>query len=1208
MRRLLSSLALFAILALGLLWLAFSQSGAQTGGALISRISGGRLVIEEVTGRLSGPLQIGELRWQTPELQITVTRLNIDWSPSELLQDRLHLSELSAASVHIDSTPSDTPTTIPQDLTLPVAVDLEKIAISSLRYGALPEIRQITGRLQSDSNQHQLDDFRASSGDTALTGKLALNGRAPFALSGSAALTGQLEQHPLALQLTADGELATIRLQATAQSGLHGKAEVLITPFAPEVLSRASFALDELDPAAWLAGAPTARFSLRGELVPEAAEAGGVSGHFTADNSLPGALDQQRLPLESLRARFLWRGKALSFSQLQATLPGHGKLAGKAAWENEQLTLALEASRLDASKIVSMLRSTQLSGPISASVGSSRQELKLQLGDTRFKLMAEASHADRQIKLSQLLLSSGPANLRAQGKLSLDQTMAFSGEGELQGFDPSRFAQLPAARINARFSADGRLAPSTTVNASFDLGDSQLAGQPLSGKGSMSIAWPRIPNVALQLAAGPNRLTASGAFGSPGDKLQLTIDAPKLDPYGLEGSLNAQFELSGKPDNGMLSGHLETPALARRGVGRIRGLSLKTELASAAGSPLLLDVKLEAFDSAEQRDLLRNLKLHAEGSRQAHQLTASSQLAGDQIKLAVSGNLIDDSKRLAWTGKLTELTLSSEEKLRNFRLTQPAPLAASREAWQIGPLQLASNSTDNNWQTRLQASADQKRLNATLNGQGARLGLIDGKLEATLSNAWQLNRDAPWLGTLQTDTADLGWLGEILGEQIHSAGRLKGRLNLAGSPARPLVSGEFKGQALSLRLADQGLHLANGELDVAITDNVLRVTRLGFDSLLQRMPRALQKIDDEALQQLDKRPGRLEITGEMRVDRNSSQDNAFLDIRLDRLGFYQLPDQWIAVSGNGRLALHEAALSIRGKLAVDAGYWQLARMGTPRLSDDVVVKSTLAEASDNKPRPRLSLDLSADFGKHFLFRGAGLSTRLSGDVRLRAEGRDLPRASGNIRMRDGRFEAYGQQLNIERGILSFQGLLDNPALDVRAIRSGLSVEAGVQISGNAQKPVIKLISDPDLPDAEKLAWLVLGHGPEQLGAGDASILLSAAGGLLGNDSGGVIQQLKSSFGIDEFGVRTGQLGDAGSRQRSSRVAGGSADTTASTGNQILSVGKRLSSNAVLSYEQALGKAESVVKLTVKLNRQLSLIGRAGSDNALDMFYTLTFGR
>jgi len=74
------------------------------------------------------------------------------------------------------------------------------------------------------------------------------------------------------------------------------------------------------------------------------------------------------------------------------------------------------------------------------------------------------------------------------------------------------------------------------------------------------------------------------------------------------------------------------------------------------------------------------------------------------------------------------------------------------------------------------------------------------------------------------------------------------------------------------------------------------------------------------------------------------------------------------------------------------------------------------------------------------------------------------------------------------------------------------------------------------------------------------------------------------------------------------VAGGSVDTSSATGAQILSVGKRLSSNALLSYEQALGKAESIVKLTVSLSRQVSLIGRAGSDNALDIFYTLSFGR
>jgi translocation and assembly module TamB len=199
-------------------------------------------------------------------------------------------------------------------------------------------------------------------------------------------------------------------------------------------------------------------------------------------------------------------------------------------------------------------------------------------------------------------------------------------------------------------------------------------------------------------------------------------------------------------------------------------------------------------------------------------------------------------------------------------------------------------------------------------------------------------------------------------------------------------------------------------------------------------------------------------------------------------------------------------------------------------------------------------------------------------------------------------------LSIERGVLTFQDLLDNPALDVRAMRKGLTVEAGVQVSGTAQKPTVKLISDPELPDAEKLAWLILGHGPEQMSAGDAALLIPAAGSILGNDSGNVVKQLKNTFGIDEFGVRQGQIGDTGGRSQGSRVAGGGIDTTATTGNQILSVGKRLSSNALLSYEQNLGKAESVVKLTVNLTRQISVIGRAGSDNALDVFYTITLGR
>ena len=57
-----------------------------------------------------------------------------------------------------------------------------------------------------------------------------------------------------------------------------------------------------------------------------------------------------------------------------------------------------------------------------------------------------------------------------------------------------------------------------------------------------------------------------------------------------------------------------------------------------------------------------------------------------------------------------------------------------------------------------------------------------------------------------------------------------------------------------------------------------------------------------------------------------------------------------------------------------------------------------------------------------------------------------------------------------------------------------------------------------------------------------------------------------------------------------------------------SVGKRLSSKALLSYEQSLSTTESIVKLTMSLSRRWSLVGRAGSDTALDLYWNYSFGR
>ena len=71
---------------------------------------------------------------------------------------------------------------------------------------------------------------------------------------------------------------------------------------------------------------------------------------------------------------------------------------------------------------------------------------------------------------------------------------------------------------------------------------------------------------------------------------------------------------------------------------------------------------------------------------------------------------------------------------------------------------------------------------------------------------------------------------------------------------------------------------------------------------------------------------------------------------------------------------------------------------------------------------------------------------------------------------------FGQRLTIERGRLIFDGPIDNPALDIVALRKNLQVEAGVKVTGTARVPRVELTSEPPVPDGEKLSWLVLGQG------------------------------------------------------------------------------------------------------------------------------------
>jgi len=255
------------------------------------------------------------------------------------------------------------------------------------------------------------------------------------------------------------------------------------------------------------------------------------------------------------------------------------------------------------------------------------------------------------------------------------------------------------------------------------------------------------------------------------------------------------------------------------------------------------------------------------------------------------------------------------------------------------------------------------------------------------------------------------------------------------------------------------------------------------------------------------------------------------------------------------------------------------------VSSDVVVLGRETESKRALPfAARLAIDVG--LGERFHVSGRGIDGRLTGNLQFRSDPDALPTLTGNIRVVDGFYNAYGRKLSIERGVISFLGPIDNPALDILALRKEQAVEAGVAVTGTVKAPVVRLVSEPNVPDSEKLSWLVLGHGLNEAGSSDLQLLQAALGPLLsrGRPDGGLDSRLAQATGLDEVGIK---------------ARGG-------LENSVIALGKRLSSRLYISYEKGLFAASNAVKLRYTLSPRWSVQTQAGTDSAIDLFFNFSF--
>ncbi|TDN66956.1 translocation/assembly module TamB domain-containing protein [Paraburkholderia sp. BL10I2N1] len=470
------------------------------------------------------------------------------------------------------------------------------------------------------------------------------------------------------------------------------------------------------------------------------------------------------------------------------------------------------------------------------------------------------------------------------------------------------------------------------------------------------------------------------------------------------------------------------------------------------------------------------------------------------------------------------------------------------------------------------------RMNATVHAQASRLGVIDVAAHTNLvmqDGLLTLSEEAPLAGSVNAEVPSLTTTGGLFGPSYLLDGHIALKLALTGTVAKPKVSGALTGDGLSATLVDQGVQLKDGVIHIALSENLVDFQQVEFHGA----------------------SGTLRATGEVKL--GGPDPDVKASIVADRLELFASPDRQLSLSGSATVvsAGPLGGLAINGKFKVDHALFDMPEQAAPRLGDDVVVvrpdgtvrrqPPPSAAGSDRSVgpfAPRANIDL--DLGNDFRFRGQGADLGLRGTITAMSAPNMPLRAVGNVRVTEGStYTAFGRRLAIENGFFTFNGPVANPGINILAMRRNQQVEAGVQVIGTIQSPQVKLVSEPNVPDNEKLSWLLFGHGTEQGNNQGQQNTMTAALALLGSTGG---KRIAQTFGLDEFSIGPSEVG--------------------LTDTEVVMVAKAINEWLVIGYEQGLQTASNAVKATVNLTRYWSVAVYAGTFQGFVLFYTRRFDR
>ena len=1121
-------------------WIAGTESGLQQTLAMAKKFAPGSLEWDEASGKMIGPLRVRGLQFSQPDgIEADLGALDFDWQPKALLSGSLTIDQLhlEGIEVHLAETGEAPPAEEPAefelpDISLPVAINLNDIAIDNVAIypaGAETpiEITRVALIARAEGSDVNLEQFEviAPQGEVELSGDVTTSDDYPMDLAmkyqadigqakpikGEGTVSGSLADLQIGQQITGFAE-ATIAASVT---------DVIDAPAWDATIDASLPDFESLSPL--LTSVPEITLQTTG--TPDDYQAQTKvnasttdTGPVTLDANVSGSTEQ--ISIESLVATLVDTGGELSaggsvvFESLQSDLTGK--------WKDLSYPITDEP----------LVTSSEGGFDVKGTLEDFAANLTTQVNG---EAVPEGQWTVALKGSSTELKSLSLKGLTLDGEINATGTAGWENEPEwdvkltTKDINPGvQWAELPG-NINLDITSEGVISeqgPQLTAQIN------RLAGnfreQPLSGSGNIRLAGEKLNIESLNVTHGTTELKADGQAD---ENLDLNFELGSTDLSPLLPDLSGAFSITGN-----VSGSKEEPQVSATGSAEninyasnsVDQLDFNIDAGLDPEKVSTISLTSSGINAGGQE--ISDVTLNGEGTQAEHTLALSTTTGQGNFSTDLAGSWQNET----WDGSLESLQLQ-DTQAGTWNLREPVGIVANAQKADAADLCL-DNSDDlgslcvtANWlaEGESEVLANIAGLSPDLASAFMPEGLVvstalNGDITARLGSDGSTSADAkfaldPGSVTLESEgepveikiertTVDANWQDNNASVNLAAAFTDLGNLELDASVRDPANSGDLGGD-LNIDFPDLTLISAFAPQIQQVTGTLQSNLSLGgtiaapiiegelaLKDFSGEIPETAMFIKDTQLTVNGAADGTLQIDGnsssgdgDMQITGNVNPATRVLSLKIDG-NSYQVANtaaMRVVISPAMTIAMNDTGMQVRGQVDIPEVYIN-ANGGnngikTVNASSDVVFASDEEELEEAPSQTsQVDLDVKVVLGDSVEIEAGDFRGRIEGDLRVQQQPGQVPRGTGTINVVNGDYVIYGQQLDMERGRILFGGgPVDNPALDMQVARNvpEYEVVAGAKIQGTAQAPRLELYSEPSMPDASVLSFILLGQPP-----------------------------------------------------------------------------------------------------------------------------------